>query len=164
MFWQPATLIKGGGGFVPLFFWLIVVYLTTRVPDTSDTSVIRERHEQHECTTSETRATRVWHRCEKSAIWVLHKRHDCDTSAIRTTRVRHKWESLILITTPVKTYFDTPILAIWQIKGYKGWKSFIIRTTFWKYLVLMPKCIWKVHHKSWTMYGKNYIRKLHTRL
>ena len=24
MFWQPATLIKGGRGFVPLFFWLIV--------------------------------------------------------------------------------------------------------------------------------------------
>ena len=24
MFWQPATLIKGGRGFVQLFFWLIV--------------------------------------------------------------------------------------------------------------------------------------------
>ena len=30
----------------------------------------------------------------------------------------------------VKTYFDRPILAIWQIKDYKERNNFIIRTTF----------------------------------
>ena len=94
------------------------------------------RHEQHECDTNDTSATRV-----------RRERHECDTSA---TRVLHEWEILILITTIVKTYFHTTILAIWQMKDYKERKNFIIRITFWKCFVPMPKYIWKVHHKNWT--------------
>ena len=36
-----------------------LVYFTTGVPDTGDTSVTRMRNEQHECYTNDTSATRV---------------------------------------------------------------------------------------------------------
>ena len=52
-----------------------LVYFTKREPDTSKTSVTRAtrgRHKQHECGTSEIRATQVWHECYKN-----------DTSATR---------------------------------------------------------------------------------
>ena len=42
--------------------WVIVVYFTTPVPDTRNTSVtqlIHEQHERHECYTNDTCATRV---------------------------------------------------------------------------------------------------------
>ena len=71
------------------------------------------RHERHECGTNATRTTRV--------------QHECDTSDTSATRVRN----LILITTRVKTYFHTSILAMGQMKDYKE-KNFILRTTFWK--------------------------------
>ena len=67
-----------------------------------NTSARHERHERHDCDTIETGATRV-----------LHERHECDTSATRTTQVWHEWKILVLITTQVKTYFHTSILAIW---------------------------------------------------
>ena len=41
------------------------------------------KHEQHECDTSATLATRVrheWHKCDSSATRVLHEQHECDTS------------------------------------------------------------------------------------
>ena len=105
-----------------------LVYFTTRA-----TWV---RHERHKCNTSEIRATRVRHKCDTN-----------DTSATRVLRERHEWEILILIMTRV----ETPILAIWQMKDYKKWNNFILTTTFWKCFVPMPKCIWKVHHKNWTL-------------
>ena len=43
-------------------------------------------------------------------------------------------------------------------------KNFIVRTIFWKSLVSMLKCVWKVLHKNWTFNGKSYIKKLYTRL
>ena len=111
-----------------------LVYFTIRVPDTSDRSATRE--------------TRVG--------------HESDTIATQTTRVWHEFKILILITTSVKIYFHTPILAIWQIKDYKERSNFIQRTSFWKYLVHMPKCVWKVHRKIWTLqWQKLYQNVLH---
>ena len=115
--------------------------------NTNDTSAARVGKEQYECNKGETRATRV----RPSETRELHEQHQCDTSSIRTTQVRHEWEILILITTRVTTYFHTPILAIWQIKDYKERNNFILRNTFWKCLIPLPKCIWKVHHKNWTL-------------
>ena len=112
------------------------------------------RHERHECDTNDTSATRVRHEqneYDTSETRVLHQRHECDTSAKKTIRVRQEWEVLILITTRVKTYFHTPILAIWKMKDYKERNNFVLRTTFWKCLAPMPKCIWKVHRKNWTL-------------
>ena len=115
--------------------------------NTNDTSATRTTRVQHECGRSDTSATRVRqerHECNTSATRVLHQQHECDTSATGATRVRHEWENLILITTRVKTYFHVPVLTIWQMKDYKERNNFILRTTFRKRLVPMPKCIWKV--------------------
>ena len=96
---------------------------------------------------SPTKMTRAWHECNTSET----KRHECNSSAhkcytndmspTRTTRVRHERKILILITTRGKTYFHTPALAIWQMKDYKERDNFILRTTFWKCLATMPKCL-----------------------
>ena len=56
------------------------------MPDIIDPNVTQVKHEQHESNTSDTPAIRVQHECDKI---------------------------LALITTKVKTYFNTPILAIW---------------------------------------------------
>ena len=109
---------------------------------------------QHECQTRATRmqyerhewdnATRAQSECwtnKTSAARVLHERHECDTSE----------KILILITTRLKTYFHSPYICYMQLKDYKERNNFILITTFWKYLVPMPKCVWKVHHKNWTL-------------
>ena len=109
------------------------------------------RHEQTMCDTSDTNATLV-----------TRVQHKCNTSATRTTRVRHEWKTMILITTQVKAYFHTPIFTIRQVKDYNETNNFILKPNFWKCLVSMPKCIWKVHYKNWTC--KSYIKTLYTRL
>ena len=77
-----------------------------------------------------------------------HERNECDKCATRTTRVK----IFDLITTQVKTFSHPYIFtAIWQMKDYKERNNFILRTTFWKCLVPMPKCVWKVYHKNWTL-------------
>ena len=94
------------------------------------------RHERHEC------------------AWATQMQHECDMnnmSETQTTRVQHKRKFLILITTGVKTFFQTPVLAIWQMKYYNERNNVILRTTLWKRVVPMTKCVWKVHHKSWTL-------------
>ena len=77
-------------------------------------------------------------------------RHECDTSATRTTRV--------------KTYFHTPICAIWKVKVYKERHSLILRTTFWKCLAPMPNAFEKCITKTKLFNGKRYMKKLYTRL
>ena len=113
------------------------VFLTLRTVATSSLFYnMSARHEWHKCDTSNTSETEL-----------LNERHECDTSATRKTHVRHEWKILILITTRMRTYFQTPVLTIWQIKDYKERKDFTLRTTFQKCLVPMPKCVWKLHHK-----------------
>ena len=117
-----------------------------------NTSARNERHERHKYDMSATQATRVrleQHKCKTSATQVLYKWHKCNTSAARTTRVRHEWKILNLIMTQVKTYFHTPVFTIRKVKDCKARNNFILRTTFWKCLVPMPKWVWKVHHKNW---------------
>ena len=50
-----------------------LVSCTTRMPGTSNTSVIGVRHEGHKCDMRATRVTRV--------------QHECDTNAARATQV-----------------------------------------------------------------------------
>ena len=47
-----------------------------------------------------------------------------NTSA-RHEQVRQEWDTSA---TQVKIYFQTPILAIWQMKDYKKRNNFILRT------------------------------------
>ena len=53
-----------------------LVYFTTLVPDTSNTSTTRATLMRHKCNTGNTSATRV--------------KNECDTSATGTTRVQHE--------------------------------------------------------------------------
>ena len=108
---------------------------------------------RHKRDTSATWATRVQHElhvCDTSA----HEWHENDTSATRT----------ILIKTWLKTYIHTPILAIWEMKGYIERNNFFLKTTFWKCLVPMPKCLWKVNHKIELCNRKSYTKNVYTRL
>ena len=56
--------------------------------------------------------TRVLDSSDTSATWVPHEQHGCDTCATRTTPVQHEWKIWILITTQVETFFHTNLLAI----------------------------------------------------
>ena len=96
-----------------------IVQFKTPVPDTSDTSATRATL-MRTSDTSETRATHEQHKCDTSETLVLYERHECDTSE----------KFLILITTPVKTYFHITIFTIWQVKDYKERNNFILSTTF----------------------------------
>ena len=94
-----------------------LVLFTTRVPGTNDTSATRVTRMRQECDTSATRVP--------------------DTNGTSATRVKN----FDFVTTWVKIYFHTLIFTIWQVKEYKERNNFILRTTFWKCLFSMPKCV-----------------------
>ena len=117
-----------------IYIFSIIFFRSSLIYNTS------ARHERRKCHKSETRTTEV-----------LHEWHECDMSATRTWPVQHGWKILIFATMLVKTYFHTfhtPLFIIWQVKDYMERNNFILRTTFWKWLGPMPKCIWKVQHKN----------------
>ena len=117
----------------PVAVFVDLVCFTTRVPDTSDTSVTRVRHERHECNTS--------------ATWTTRARHQCFTNDTSATQMKN----FDFDNNMSENLFSHPILAIWQMKDCKERNNFILRAAFWKFLVPMPKCIGKVHHKNWTL-------------
>ena len=125
-------------------FWKFCFRLGTCYKDllwcTNDSNV-HIHNLRHKCNTSATWVRHEQHECDTSATHVLHERHVCDTSVTRTTRARHEWKILILITTRIKTYFYTLIFTIWQMKDYKERNNFILRTTFRKCLISIPKCV-----------------------
>ena len=115
-----------------LFILYDLVYFTTRVPDTSDTSATHMKRVRQEWCKCYTSATSVLHE-NTSVKRVPHEQLKCDT-----------WENvLILVTTQVKTYFHTHIFTMWQVKDYKARNSFILRTT-----LEMPCCHAKMRLKS----------------
>ena len=108
------------------------------------------RHEWHECDTSDISATQVQHeRQERDTIDTKTTR--VRTCATQTTRVWHEGKKLFLITRRVKTYFPTPILAMWLMKDYKERNNLTLRTTFWICIVPSLKCLWKLHQKNWNL-------------
>ena len=78
-----------------------------------------------------------------SARHERHEYHTSDSSA-STTRVLHECDTsetiLILIRAQVKT-FSHPYIYYMAREGYKESNNFILRTIFWKYLILMLKCV-----------------------
>ena len=98
--------------------------------NTKTQSLIIVNLEDCKLDTSETRAVRV--------------QHECDTNDPIATRVKN----FDFDNDTSKTYFHNPILAIWQLKYNKEMNRFILRTTFWKHIVPMPKCVPIVHHKK----------------
>ena len=110
-----------------------LVYYTKQVPDTSDASATRTTRVRHE-----------WDTSNKSVTRVLHERHECNTSA---TRVRHECYTNDTSMTRVKNFdFDKDtsenIFSQTYISYIANQKHFIPRTTFWKWLVPIPKCFW----------------------
>ena len=94
-----------------------------------------------------------------------NKQHECHTSATWKTRVRHEWKVLILITTRVKTYFHTPILAIGQMKDYKERNNFIQEVPFENVSLSCQNAFEKCTTKTGLCNGYiNYIKKLYIRL
>ena len=88
--------------------------------------------------------TRLPDTSDMSATRVRHKRHEYDISA---KRARHECYTNDTSATRAKN-FDTLIFTIWQVKDYKERNNFILRTTFWKCLFSILKCVLKVRHKN----------------
>ena len=115
------------------------------------------RQERHECDTSATQATRVWHERRDSDTSETIARHYWDTSDTSAARVQ-ECDTNDTSVTGVKnfdfkmarreTFFHTPILAMWQMKRYKERKTFILRITYWKCVIVIAKCVWKMHHNN----------------
>ena len=92
--------------------------------------------------TNATLVTRMQHKCNTSRT--LHERHKCNTSATRTTRVQHEWKILILITTPVKTNFQTLIISYIASEKIRGEEQFHTKN----YLLEMSPFYAKMRSKS----------------
>ena len=100
--------------------------------DTSDTNTTRVRHKRDTSDTSATWTTRVW--------------HECCPNYTNATRVRN-------------FNFDNYTIFAPLYLPYSKWK--MTRTgkiSFWE-LLSMPKCVWKVHHKKWTLVMAKAISK-----
>ena len=106
------------------------------------------RYERHECQTSETWTTRVQH---TSATQGLHERHKCDTSATRTTRVRHEWKKLDFDNYTNKHIFSDSIIYYMAIERLQEEEQFHSKYYLWECLIPMLECVWKKHHKNWTL-------------
>ena len=68
-----------------------LVYFTTQVPDTSDTSVTWATGMQHECNTNKslTQVRYELHKCSMSATWTTQAGHECYTNDTSVTRVEN---------------------------------------------------------------------------
>ena len=106
---------------------LDLVYFTTRVPETSNTSTTQVTRVKHECNTNNTSVAQVrheGHKCNTSATWVLIEPRECNRSGTWTALVEHGWKILILISTRVKTYFHTPKISYMANERLQGEEQF----------------------------------------
>ena len=116
---------------------------------------------RHEC---QTRATRVQHECktnDMSSTRVQHEGHKCDTSVTWTTRVRHERypndtsvtleKNFDFVNDTSENIFSHPYTSYMANEKLQGETQFHYKNYLWKFLVPMPTCIYKVHHKSWTL-------------
>ena len=117
-----------------------LVYFTTRVPGTSDTSATWVRQEWHECNTSETRATRVQHNCETSATRTIRVRHECYTNDTSATRVRN----FNFDNDTSENIFSHPYISYTANKRLQGEEQLHSKN----YLLEMPLSHAKMHLKS----------------
>ena len=76
-----------------------------------------------------------------------NKQHECYMKDTSATRVK----SFDFDNDTSKNIFSHPYISYRANERLQGEKQFHSRSTFWKCLALMPKCVWKVHHKNWTL-------------
>ena len=97
-----------------------LVYFEKRMPDTSETNATRVRHD---CDMREAGATQMGLDCDKNGkIATQVKNFDFD---YKTS----------------ENIFSHPIFARWKMEDGKERINFILRHTFWKCFIPMPKCI-----------------------
>ena len=98
------------------------------------------KDERHEYNTSETRATQV-----------RHEYYTHDMSATRTTRLRHEWKIFDFDNCTSKYIFSDSYIYYMAVEILQREEQFHSKYYLWKYLIPMPKCVWKVHHKNWSL-------------
>ena len=101
----------------------------------------------------------LFHSHDITSLEKIHPITFWRSSLIYKISGRHEWHKCDTSTTQIKTYFHSPAFTIWQVKDYKERNNFILKTTFWKCLMSMPKDTTKTELFN----GKRYIRKLFTR-
>ena len=118
------------------------------MPDTSETITKRATRARHE-----------WDKSKSSATEVRHKCYTNDTTAAQVNNFEFYNDTNKNIISHAYIYF---MAKIKEIKDHKDKNNFIVRTTFWKCFVPMPKSVWKVHHKNWSLqYRKLYQNPIH---
>ena len=120
------------------------------MPDTSKTGWNTNDTGPHEWDKSHTSETRP-----KWTTQVLNEYYTNDTSAARVKNFDFDND------TTENIFFDTPVLAMYQIKDYDERNNFILRTIC-KCLVSMTKCVWKLHRKKLTFVMAKAISKSYT--
>ena len=88
------------------------------------------RQERDKCDKSDTSATRV-----------RHERHECDTS-----EKNFDFENYTS-----KNIFSHSYIYYMASERLKGKEQFHFKYCLLKCLIPIPKCVWKMHHKNWTL-------------
>ena len=73
-----------------------------------------------------------------------HERHECQTNDTNTTRVKN----LDFDNATSENIFSHSYISYIANEKLQGRGNFILRTSFLKCLLLMPKCAVKVHHRN----------------
>ena len=126
---ENFILVCSGLNNIILIFFQYNYYfmISSNLQHECQTRATRVRQERHECNNSNTSATRV--RQKKK------KKHECYTNDKSATRVKNfDFDNDVGKNIFLQSY-------IWQVKDYKERNNFILRTTFWKCLVSMSKCV-----------------------
>ena len=109
------------------------------------------KHERNKCGTSATSVRHERYGCNTRSMRVLHKRQECDTGATRTTRVRHEWNNFDFDNYKSKNIFSHSYIYYMASERLQGEKPFHSKYYLWQCLIPIPKCVWKVHNKNWTL-------------
>ena len=100
------------------------------------------RHERHKFDTNDTSTTRVWHQCDMCETQTTQGRHECCTNDTGATLVRN----FDFDNNTSENIFSHSFIYMAN-ERLQGEEQFHSK----KCLVPMPKCIWEVHHKNWTL-------------
>ena len=107
--------------------------------------------------TSDTKATRVRHECDTSETRVLHERHECDTSVTRIKKLDFDNDAGTNI-------FSHPYIYHMASEKLQGKEQFRIKNYLLEISPFHANAFKKYTTKTKLFNGKNYIKKLYTRL
>ena len=105
------------------------------------------RHEQRKCKTGVTRATRVQHEWNTSNISVTQVQHKCYRNDTSVTRVK----KINFDNYTSKNIFSHSYIYYMTSERLQEEGKFYSKYCLCNNLIPKPKCIWKVHDKSWNL-------------